>query len=261
MNYLYIAWQNIETREWIPVAKLEKNEGKFILSYTQGANKYPAFTGFGRMNDLGKIYSSTDIFPFFKNRLISKSRPDYKKYISWLGLDVDSDEMELLSISSGSRATDSYEIVAPPEKFNDSLLLKFFIRGISHLPKEVIRLLDNLKVDQKLFLMKDHQNPHDPHATAVRSDDPKVLIGYIPKYYCKSLDRIEKLISKFEVSVSILKNNIDAPLSMKILCVVEIKNSSYLADDFFEAEDNFQSWSNEKTKMKIDEIFKGLPNI
>lgn len=252
----------METREWIPVAKLEKNDGKYILSYTQGANKYPTFTGFGRMNDLGKIYSSVDIFPFFKNRLISKSRPDYKNYISWLGLeDDDSDEMKLLSISSGSRATDSYEIVAPPEKINDSLLLKFFVRGISHLPKEVIKLLENLKIDQKLFLMADYQNSHDPSAIALRSDDPKIMIGYIPKYYCKSLDRIRKSDSNLDISISVIKNNPDAPLSMKILCAIEINNSASLVDNFFDAEDYFKVWSNENTQLKINEIFRGFPNI
>lgn len=250
MEYIYIAWQDEKTREWLPVAKLEKNKNEYSLSYTRGAAKSPSFVGFGRMNDLSKTYSSNEIFPFFKNRILSKSRPDYLKYISWLGLEESiADDMQLLSISSGSRATDSYEIISPPQKNGKNLNLKFFIRGISHLSKSTIEEIKEIKKDSSLYLMHDYQNKFDNHAILLRTDDPKNLIGYIPKYYCKPIHKF--INSGKNIKSKVLQNNNDAPLNMRILCSIEIENCSDLFNEFFDQEDNFKPWSEEEMQKNI----------
>lgn len=255
MKYIYIAWQDERTREWIPVAKLEKSDGDYLLSYTQGANQSLHFNGLGRMNDLSKTYSSREIFPFFKNRILSKNRPDYKKYIEWLGLDgVDYDEMELLSISSGSRATDSYEIISPPEKVGGDLSIKFFSRGISHLSEFTIKEISRLEDGKELYLMNDCQNKFDKDAIALRTDDPKFMVGYVPKYYCKAINRF--LSNDVRVTCLVLKNNLDAPLSMRLLCSIIFKNCAGEIENFFDSEENFHKWSNEKLKDNISKLIK-----
>ena len=77
MKTLYVAWQIEASREWVPVAQLTQNNGMFELRYTQGARRVPGFTGLGRMNERDQVYRSKELFPFFANRIISKSRPEF----------------------------------------------------------------------------------------------------------------------------------------------------------------------------------------
>lgn len=255
MKYIYIAWQDDKTREWLPVAKLEKTEKDYLFSYTQGASRSPNFSGLGRMNDLGKVYSSKEIFPFFKNRILSKNRPDYQKYIKWLGLEGNNyDEMELLSISSGSRATDSYEIISAPEKKGNDLFIKFFARGISHFSKSSIEEINTIEENRPIFLMQDYQNDFDKNAIALRTDNPKFLVGYIPKYYCKAIHRF--IQEKYEIKCQVLQNNLEAPLNLRLLCSITVEGCANQVDSFFDTEDNFKKWSNEKIIKNISDFFQ-----
>ncbi|HFE38157.1 MAG TPA: restriction endonuclease, partial [Gammaproteobacteria bacterium] len=87
MKSLFIAWQDPESRQWAPVGRLSQRGGRFHFVYTQGAKDFSNFTPFGRMSDLSAEYVSDELFPLFKNRVLTKSRPEYAQYLKWLGLD------------------------------------------------------------------------------------------------------------------------------------------------------------------------------
>lgn len=222
MNRLFVAAQNLDSREWVPVAELRQLDEGYELRYTQGATRVPGFVGFGRMQALDKIYHSGALFPFFSNRLIAKSRPEYRDYLRWLGLEsAPKNLLEVLAISGGVRATDSFELVAPPVSDGELLRLRFFPRGLRYLPAASIQLLYEQKDGASLVLMKDVQNEKDESALAIRTvDQTIVLVGYVPRYYCKGIGRLLDRAPQ-DVKLTIQRVNHDAPLDMKLLLAIE----------------------------------------
>lgn len=86
MKALFVAWQDPASRSWAPVGRLTR-EGEFYhFVYTRGATEVPNFMPFGRMTDLDAEYVSTELFPLFANRVLSRTRPEYQDYLRWLGL-------------------------------------------------------------------------------------------------------------------------------------------------------------------------------
>jgi hypothetical protein len=241
MRRLYVAWQNEETREWIPVAILKEFEGRYSLQYTRGASRCKGFSGLGRMVDLEKIYYSSTLFPFFQNRVISKSRPEYKDYLNWLGLnEVTGDPLSVLSVTGGLRATDSFELIPAPHKEGANLVLDFFPRGLRHMPLGTIETISSLIPGTRLYLLKDIQNPIDPYALLLRSDAPNVAIGYVPRYYGTGLNHL-LLESAGEVIVKVKQINAEAPLDMRLLCSL----TAPWVDGFqlLESEEDFLPWA------------------
>lgn len=234
MSRLFVAAQNLETREWVPVAELRERNDGYELRYTNGAARLSGFSGLGRMQALDKVYHSKTLFPFFANRLISKSRPEYRDYLRWLGLDASpKNPLEELAITGGVRATDSFELLAPPRYEDGVLKLTFFPRGLRYLPQSAIEHLSTQVEGSAVFLMRDVQNSKDPKALAIRTENPyPTLIGYVPRYYCEGFCRLLD-ISPTDVKLKVRRVNPDAPLDMKILLSVEAavnRNFDLLAD-------------------------------
>jgi hypothetical protein len=221
MNTLFVAWKQPDSGEWIPVAKLERRDDRYFFSYTRGVHRAKSFMPFSRMDRLDAVYESSSIFPLFANRLISKSRPEFHDYLRWLGLtSTEDDTLSMLALTGGIRGTDSIELFHPPSiSDTGEYKVEFFVRSLSHLPKEAIKHIANLAPEEKLFLMRDCQNPFDPLALAIRSGNPPVFVGFCPKYYAKDLG---ELISKSgkEMEIRVKCVNVDAPLNMRLLCSV-----------------------------------------
>jgi hypothetical protein len=223
MKSLYIAGQNPDSREWVPVAQLRQIENGFELIYTKGARRLPSFAGLSRMQDLEKSYFSSTLFPFFANRLIPKSRPEFKSYLSWLGLtSVPESPLDLLAISGGVRATDNYELFSFPDTKKREFQITFFPRGLRHQLSATLEEISRLKDDTELFLMKDVQNIKDPNALAIRSEVPcSMFVGYVPRYYSPSLSRLLDEAPNL-IKARIKRTNPDAPQDMKILVSLDV---------------------------------------
>lgn len=219
MNTLFVAWQQPDSGEWIPVAKLERKNDRYVFSYTRGVHRAKSFLPFSRMDRLDAVYESSSIFPLFANRLISKSRPEYRDYLRWLGLKSAADDtLSMLALTGGIRGTDSIELFQPPTiSANGEYSVEFFARSLSHLPKEAISHIDNLHQGERLFLMRDCQNNFDPLALAIRSEMPPVFVGFCPKYYAQDLGELLTVSAK-EMEIRVKCVNVDAPLNMRLLC-------------------------------------------
>lgn len=229
MKRLYVASQNELSREWVPVAELRQLSDGYELRYTRGAQRLPGFSGISRMQGLDKVYYSKTLFPFFSNRLIPKSRPEYASFMRWLGLDsMPSSPMEMLALTGGVRATDGYELVAPPRTSGGKLELDFFPRGLRYLPPPALVLALETPEGEEVVLMKDVQNKQDAGAIAIRSENPyALLLGYVPRYYCLGLNR---LLDSPDVRLTGRLHRVspDAPLDMKVL----IRLSATIPDGF-----------------------------
>lgn len=260
MESLYVGWQNEDTREWVPVAKLNKGPDAYTLQYTRGAKRSKSFVGLGRMGDLDKTYLSKELFPFFLNRLISKSRPEYQNYLRWLGLkSLDHNPMSMLAVTGGVRATDSLELIPSPRKEGSRLVMDFFPRSLSYLPLDVLNAIDSMVAGTRLFLMKDVQNPHDPNAFALRIDEPKALVGYFARYYCRGLGRLLQRTDS-DVQVLVKQVNVDAPIAMRLLCTLSANWTAL--PEFLDAEDDFLPWSSDdagtSTKLAIERALQAM---
>jgi len=219
MTKLYIVWQDPSARSWHPVGRLSQKDDVYKFVYTEGANKSEQFPKFGRMQDLYREYESNEIFPIFGNRLLPKSRPEYKDYIDWLGASDDGlDPLEQLARTGGIKKTDSLMIYPCPEKTSDGYYeTYFFVHGISHLKPEDIHCAESLSIGEKLYPLFDIQNPYDQDAVSIRSDDPISFLGYVPRYIAKDVKELIEL-NKQDAELTVVRVNSNAPLQMKVLC-------------------------------------------
>lgn len=216
---VYIAWQDPKSRSWFPVGQLTHNGKVYRFVYTKGAKASDNFIPFGKMVSLESSYESDELFPLFANRLISKTRPDYKMFLHWLNVRENMDDpLALLARSGGTRETDSLEVFAcPEESANGTYHVHFFSHGIRYLPKHTVQLINSLETKAKLFLMPDVQNPHDKTAVALRTDEELSIIGYCPRYLTEDF---LYLLDKHgdEVTVAVERVNKEAPTQLRLLC-------------------------------------------
>lgn len=223
MKALFVAWQDPESRRWLPVGRLRFLSGHYEFRYTHGAINAQStgnFRPFGRMTDLGGVYISDKLFPLFSNRVLPKSRPEYRKYLGWLGItESDHMDLEVLARTGGQRATDSLELFPMPEPdVAGNFSTYFFSRGIRHLSQESVRHVSELKPGDRLFLMRDIQNAHDEKALLMRTDDPVSLVGYCPRYFAGEFCRLIDEFGAARVRLTVDQVNIDAPSQLRLLC-------------------------------------------
>lgn len=223
---LVLYWREPTTREWIVVGKLWKQDSEYRFCYTKGvkrAEENGNFALFGQMNEKDKTYISNELFPIFKNRLLQKSRPEYQEYLQWLGLDSSLEALDELSRTNGVRATDSLQLFEVPTESEGKYVTYFFSHGISHLPKNYVERIKDLKKDDRLYLMQDIQNRIDHYALMIRTDDPAELMGYCPRIYTRDLNTLIKANDARNVYLTIETINHDAPLQFRLLCKLETK--------------------------------------
>jgi hypothetical protein len=220
MKTLYLAWQDPENRRWFPVGRLSFDGSAYRFVYTKGAKQSPRFVPFGPMRDLHVVYESDALFPLFANRLLSKTRPEYKDLLHWLNLpDNEADPLVLLARTEGMRATDALMVFPYLEKRSDGKYhVRFFSHGLRYLLPAVIQFIDDhLYPPARLFLMLDPQNSHDPSAVALRTADPPLLVGYCPRFLTADVQQLLREVPE-TVHVTVEHMNRDAPLQLRLLC-------------------------------------------
>jgi len=221
MNVLFVAWQDPFDRNWQPVARLTFEDNRFQFVYTKGAETAKNFVPFGRMTDLYSVYESKELFPLFTNRLLSKNRPEYKEFLEWLNIPKGKDDpLVILARSGGKRGTDSLRIFPCPKPTLDGkYLLQFFSQGLRYLGKGDVEVIANLNSGAQLFLMLDVQNPQDSLAIALRTENPPVFVGYVPRYFVADFQFLLNT-KKDSVKVVVERVNQDAPIQLRLLCKI-----------------------------------------
>lgn len=219
---LFVAWQDPVERCWHTVGRLTREEGVYRFAYTRGAQRSARFQPFGHMRDLDVVYESSELFPLFANRLLSKERPEYRSLLDWLDMrDEEDDPLALLARTGGARETDSLMVFPRPEPTPDGRYqVRFFAQGLRHLPEYARKAVSNLFTPAPLFLMPDPQNRHDCMAIALRTDDPKTLVGYCPRYLTADLHSLLEAGTALRTEVVASKVNVDAPIQLRLLCTV-----------------------------------------
>jgi len=206
-----------ENPAWATVGKLSKEGSYYEFRYTAGAKKLPGVTPFPGLPDLEKVYQMEDIFPIFKNRLLSERRPEYKKWLSWGGFDADEnpDAIAILSTLGSRRTADSLELFASPIQLADSTCYtQFFLHGARHHVTQEV--LERLAVGEKLIVRKEDDNRHDELAVAV-DNNQKQCLGYIPKFLTRDVRYLSEHCPD-ELEIRIKRANVEAPSHYQVLC-------------------------------------------
>jgi HIRAN domain len=222
MTILYLAWQEPKERHWFPVGRLSFDGVMYRFVYTKGATRSPDFMPFAQMPDLHTCYASAELFPLFKNRILSKSRPEYPSFLNWLDVSTDADDpLTLLARSGGERATDSLRIIPYPVRSPEGLYrLSFFSHGIRYLPDSVKAFMGDLTPGDAVLLMPDPQNPFDADALALRTASPAVMVGYCPRYLNRDF-RVLLQADAHATCVHVERINCDAPLQLRLMCKIQ----------------------------------------
>ncbi|WP_318417525.1 HIRAN domain-containing protein [Photobacterium leiognathi] len=220
---VYLAWQSPDTRDWHVVGALTQISNGYEFHYTKGALNAEKFVPFSGMENLSKSYVSEEIFPLFYNRLLSTRRPEYPKFIQWLGLSEEqATPMNILARSGGLRGTDQLQMFRKIEVRESGCFEHFFFaHGLNHLTKSAQKRVDSLSDGERLFLCFDCQNPHDENAVIIRTDNPAEIVGYCPRYLAQDISTLLKVSKNLTVSVEKIEK--DAPSNYRLMCKVSGK--------------------------------------
>ncbi len=229
-NILFVAWQD-QDYAYHPVGRLVRTHGgtdtRFEFAYIHGAitaRDSSGFRPFMAFPDFNRVYRSRDLFPFFTNRLMQPSRPDYAAYIGNLGLDPSmADPFAILARSGGGRATDSIEVFPYPT-FSPEIGYEtiFCAHGVRWLPEFVREHILTLQPNQPLLIMMDCQNPVDPNAIALRTEN-KIMVGYIPGYLLADAATLRQSCPFDSHTIKVLRANTPpATLQQRLVCHLAI---------------------------------------
>ncbi len=223
MNELFLAWQHPENRSWHPVGKLTSEEGTYLFVYTRGALA-PGFQPLGQMQDLYRRYQSTELFPLFANRLLSRARPEYRHLLEWIDVaEGQDDPIQVLSRTEGVRGTDTLTVFPRPHPDkHGNYHVHFFSHGVRYLPPAAIETIDKLHPGVRLYIQLDVQNEFDECAISLRTGTPPTIVGYCPRYLARDFRQIlAPADDASSVEVIVHRVNVDAPLQLRLLCVIE----------------------------------------
>jgi len=233
---IYVLWQDKESHRQFPVGQLmyihndhEAYQFNYIHIVTEAmAHGFQPFPGFP---ELESTYVSSELFPFFQNRILQPSREEYDSFVKSLGLlPSEAKPIDILARSGGRRATDTIEVFAPAEIIEcaeeDYNLAQYYflLHGLSHMRECAQDLVtDLIKEGDKVFVMHDMQNPVDENALLLRTHD-YCSIGFIPRYLLGDM-WINNLLHKDLVFYVYKINKPPSPIQQRIVCKAEAKVS------------------------------------
>jgi len=223
----FLGWQDHQTHAWYPVGRLDASGkgDRYQFVYTRGALKARAQSGFEPLYDFPsfeKTYESPDLFPLFKNRIMTPHRRGFQEYLKLLDLEgMEPDPLEIVAIDGGYRATDAFQVFPKIEKDNDGRFTsRFFLHGWRHVSNPAQRRLDTLVPGEALYVAVELNNPATITALQLQTEDYH-MIGWAPRYLVHDL-MYAMTHAPGEMSAKVLRfNAMPAPSKQRVL--IELK--------------------------------------
>lgn len=192
---LFLAWQGVgENRSWFPVGRLDADVAipEYRFRYIQGAERAKEKAGFSAIlsfPELTRDYRSPELFPLFRNRVMTPSRPDFPSYLETLGLDGSAEPVEILAVNGGRRVTDNYEVFPKLVKKPDgSFTCRFLLHGSRYVSQSGQERLKKLEPGEDLLIALELTNPATQLAVQIQTTDHQIL-GWTPHYLVEDLTR------------------------------------------------------------------------
>ena len=213
MKTLFLAWQDTtRTRSWFPIGRLDADvlHSNYKFFYTHGAevaHDRAGLTPLDAFPEFGKIYESAELFPLFKNRVVTPQRGDFSEYLRQLDLDpADAGPLEILAISGGRRETDSLEVFPKIQRNADGgFNSRFFMHGWRHVNAAAQEKLKSIKAGDPLVVSVELNNPASGVALQLETSDYH-MIGWTPRYLV--LDLVKAIgESPSQISAKVIQVN------------------------------------------------------
>jgi hypothetical protein len=218
VDRLVVAWQNPVTGGAItPIGLLEKTKHGYAFAYLRRAETLPGFRPLLGLEDLNRRYESPTLFPLFRQRLMDRRRPDYRRYLQVLGLPYDVDPLGEIARSGGRRAGDSLFVL--PEPIIDAqgrTSTEFFVHGVRH-KAGAEACISTLRLGDRLELLDEPSNPVNQRALVVTHDGDQ--LGYVPDLLVDYMHTV-RATSDLVVKVAQV-NGPDAPPNLRLRARVE----------------------------------------
>lgn len=197
-DYLYVVWRDMISRSRYIVGELTKNgryEFRYYTDHLEKAYK-KGFTTFVAFPKEDEIYINDTLFAVFSSRLPDRKRRNIDEILKQYNLEY-YDEFELLKKTGGRTPIDNLEFVEPIFLDNleecNKIERNFFVAGTEYHDfctgnaEDGCTLNIQLKVDDKVALVKEPDNEYDEYAVMVLTNDSLNKIGYIPSYFSKAI--------------------------------------------------------------------------
>lgn len=190
---LFLGWRDPHAHRWYPVGRLDVDDSprRYTFSYTHGATEAADQSGFAPLYDFPNFqrrYTSSGLFPLFKNRVMNYQRRSFDEYLSFLDIEGTSpDPLEILAVDGGYRATDSFQVFPKIRKQDDgSFQCRFFLHGWRHTNTDAQEAIERLGSDETLYVTIELTNPQTTLAVQIQTTKYH-MIGWAPRYLVKDL--------------------------------------------------------------------------
>lgn len=220
-----VVWQNMRTRKFVDVGRLEVSGGEFVFCYTSDAELTPDFQPFPSFPQFEETYRSNELFDFFADRvLLAASKSGYDHLLSALGLTHrGATAIELLARSWGTTPHDTIQVVPEPLERDDGVsVLPFLVSGARHVDDDNADLVSMriaaLLEGQQLDLRDEPDNPSNSRAILLEAKGEPV--GWIPDYLLDEVHKHRDSGKRLSVVVE-QANGQNTPWHLRLLCRLE----------------------------------------
>lgn len=202
-DYLYLIWKSEKSRKQYIIGQLTKN-GQYEFQYCKEVESAIAdgFTPLLCFPEVDRLYTSDKLFAIFTSRLPDKKRKNIDEILKKYGL-TEFDEYMLLKSSGARLPIDSLEFIDPIFNADEMVTRTFFMAGVRHYLNCNGENCDEAFIvtrGDEVFLRSQPENEYDPYAVEILDVSEKVL-GYIPRYYSKSVTELLKQGTKISCHI------------------------------------------------------------
>lgn len=211
-----VAWRNTARRRISPVAVLDYDGKIYRFQYFPNVSNIEDFRPFVGFPEFDRIYEAERLWPFFALRVMDRRRPDFPRYVGWLGLAPDATQLDIMSRSGGERKGDAVQVIEEPRvDVAGNSESTFLVRGARYATEQFssASAAEGLKIGDVLSIVPDPSNPANSSALLV-ADMTGLAVGWIPDLLIDYVHNIEKVSSRLVV----LRNNgAAAPWHLRLL--------------------------------------------
>ncbi|NOY54553.1 MAG: hypothetical protein GXP34_01050 [Actinobacteria bacterium] len=220
---LVVAWQDPEERTYHKVGYLEVFDGpKFRFFYdTEAVAELKNFEPFPNFPDEPYIYQSSELFPFFNNRVISQKRPEYSTLLRAVALAEDASPIEILERSGGARETDTIQVFAVPVADEDGVVdFVFPAHGVRYV-KGADERIGQLQPGDVLEFREDYANEYNAEALLIASGQP---LGWVPDFLLPAVRSLTTGFGAYRLTVE-AANGPGVPFHFRLLCRLTVEDA------------------------------------
>ena len=180
MSRFLVTWRSRTTERTTPVGVLISGGQDFLFSYLPTVAHLEDFRAFVNFPDLKREYRSSELFPFFSQRVMDRRRPDHQAYVAALGLPADASVIDVLGRASGQRKGDTVQVILEPTVEPDgSVHHAFLLSGTRYAPGDAPSVIDALQQGADLTFRPQPENLVNPDAQLICESHGQAL-GWVP---------------------------------------------------------------------------------